>query len=108
MLATQSDSHREWHLNSGVPVGLPCPWDACDPANLDDATLRRLSRVHQINLAHMRGEEGDARIACGECNGIHLAARYVRECYAKARANDAKERLIAHGEDLAAARSDRY
>jgi hypothetical protein len=30
--ATEADAHREWHLNAGVPVGQPCPWDACDPA----------------------------------------------------------------------------
>lgn len=29
--ATEAEAHVEWHLNSGVPMGQPCPWDACDP-----------------------------------------------------------------------------
>lgn len=29
-MATESDAHREWHRNSGIPVGYPgCPQDAC-------------------------------------------------------------------------------
>jgi len=28
--ATMDESHREWHRNSGVPMGVPgCPQDAC-------------------------------------------------------------------------------
>ena len=37
--ATMSDAHREWHRNSGVPIGTPgCPQDACHPIDdgLDD------------------------------------------------------------------------
>lgn len=34
--ATESEAHLEWHRNSGVPVGEPCPWDACDPDPRDD------------------------------------------------------------------------
>lgn len=33
--ATESEAHVEWHLNSGVPIGQPCPWDACDPGMSD-------------------------------------------------------------------------
>lgn len=30
MMATMSDAHREWHRNTGVPMGTPgCPQDAC-------------------------------------------------------------------------------
>ena len=29
--ATPGEAHLEWHRNAGVPVGQPCPWDACDP-----------------------------------------------------------------------------
>lgn len=29
--ATEAEAHLEWHMNSGVPVGQPCPWDACHP-----------------------------------------------------------------------------
>ena len=29
-LATPGDAHREWHTNSGIPMGTPgCPQDAC-------------------------------------------------------------------------------
>jgi hypothetical protein len=29
-MATESEAHLEWHLNSGVPLGTPgCPQDAC-------------------------------------------------------------------------------
>lgn len=35
-MATMSDAHREWHLNSGVPMGQPgCPQDACHPPEPD-------------------------------------------------------------------------
>lgn len=28
--ATEADAHREWHRNTGVPIGTPgCPQDAC-------------------------------------------------------------------------------
>lgn len=31
-LATMADAHREWHWNTGVPIGQPgCPQDACHP-----------------------------------------------------------------------------
>lgn len=30
MYATMADAHREWHRNTGIPVGTPgCPQDAC-------------------------------------------------------------------------------
>jgi hypothetical protein len=29
--ATMDDAHREWHRNAGVPMGQPCPFDACHP-----------------------------------------------------------------------------
>lgn len=29
-LATMADAHREWHWNTGIPIGTPgCPQDAC-------------------------------------------------------------------------------
>lgn len=35
-LATMADAHREWHLNTGTPMGQAgCPQDACHP-DLDD------------------------------------------------------------------------
>ena len=51
MLATPAQAHLEWHRNSGVPVGLSCPMDACDPAALDDAEVERLLAVQAANAA---------------------------------------------------------
>ncbi len=35
-MATMSDAHREWHTNSGVPMGMPgCPQDACHPPEIE-------------------------------------------------------------------------
>jgi hypothetical protein len=32
--ATMSDAHREWHWNTGIPMGTPgCPQDACHPVD---------------------------------------------------------------------------
>ena len=32
MMATMADAHREWHWNTGVPIGQAgCPQDACHP-----------------------------------------------------------------------------
>lgn len=30
-LATPAEAHLEWHRNAEVPLGQPCPMDACDP-----------------------------------------------------------------------------
>jgi len=81
-LATPGDAHREWHLNSGVPMGLPgCPQDACHVDEYSDpATIRALVRQREINFALMRGEDGSATIACGHCSGIHLSVRAVADC----------------------------
>ncbi len=36
-MATPGDAHREWHANSGVPMGQPgCPQDACHPHYEDE------------------------------------------------------------------------
>ena len=81
MLATPSDAHREWHQNTGIPVGLPgCPQDACHPDHLSRSEIRALVRQRDINWALMRGEEGDATFACGHCHGIHLNVDAVRSC----------------------------
>lgn len=85
MMATMSDAHREWHLNSGVPVGLPgCPQDACHiDESMSRSEINRLVRQREINFAHMRGEQGSATISCAHCHGIHLSIGYVRECARK-------------------------
>lgn len=37
MLATMADAHREWHTNTGTPMGTPgCPQDACHPIDDED------------------------------------------------------------------------
>lgn len=82
MFATTTDAHSEWHRNSGIPVGLPCPWDACDPAMLDISTLRRLTRIRDINRAFERGEAGTATIRCAHCQEIHFSVANVRRCAA--------------------------
>jgi hypothetical protein len=34
--ATPGDAHREWHWNTGIPIGTPgCPQDACHPIEYD-------------------------------------------------------------------------
>lgn len=69
--ASQSDAHREWHLNSGVPMGQPgCPQDACHPV--------------------YEGDEPEYGIKCGN-RAVHGAERFyhysvaeVRECFLSA------------------------
>lgn len=35
-MATMDDAHREWHRNTGIPMGTPgCPQDACHPPEPD-------------------------------------------------------------------------
>jgi hypothetical protein len=81
MLATPSEAHAEWHRNTGIPVGLPgCPQDACHTDHLDRSEVRALVRTRNINWALMRGEEGDATIACASCDGVHLSVAAVRAC----------------------------
>ena len=80
-LATQAEAHLEWHRNSGVPVGFPCPWDACDPEDLDPADRRRLARQRDVNMAHIdRGEVGDTVIRCAGCGEVHLSVANVHAC----------------------------
>lgn len=36
-LASMADAHREWHHNTGVPMGQPgCPQDACHPIDEEE------------------------------------------------------------------------
>ena len=80
MLATMSDAHREWHRNTGIPMGLPgCPQDACHTDWMDETTLRRLVRQREINFAYLRGEEGEATIGCA-FGHIHFNVAAARAC----------------------------
>lgn len=46
-MATPGDAHREWHLNSGVPMGQPgCPQDACHPVEDFDPDDFDMSTTH--------------------------------------------------------------
>lgn len=70
MMATQSDAHREWHLNAGVPMGQPgCPQDACHPVY--DEYDEEPPTVKCGNRAAHGGEPG-----------YHYTAAGVKECYA--------------------------
>lgn len=45
-MATMADAHREWHTNTGVPMGTPgCPQDACHPVDEGEPT-------HQVQTAY--------------------------------------------------------
>lgn len=45
-MATMSDAHREWHLNSGVPMGQPgCPQDACHPVDDEDYDMSQIDHL---------------------------------------------------------------
>lgn len=69
-MATMSDAHREWHLNSGVPMGQPgCPQDACHP--IEDFEPEPEPTVKCGNKAAHGGEPG-----------YHHTAAGVKECYA--------------------------
>lgn len=60
MYATMADAHREWHLNTGVPMGQPgCPQDACHPPE---------------------PEADVTQIRCGHCRVYHWNVAEVRQC----------------------------
>lgn len=77
-VATMSDAHREWHANSGVPMGQPgCPQDACHPVDDDreqwpwvvdslmPGAVKCGNRQSPLPVPHYHGSTSD-----------------VRECYA--------------------------
>jgi hypothetical protein len=66
MLATMAEAHNEWHANAGVPVGLPCPMDACDPSNLTDEEVQvLLDRKASIKAAAEAWEDSEeAQATC--------------------------------------------
>ena len=80
MLATMGDAHREWHANTGIPMGTPgCPQDACHPPeepycftcyDAPDATVDGLTEDHKCpdcgTEAEMFGCE-----TCGEYKPAH-------------------------------------
>lgn len=64
MLATMHEAHLEWHQNAGVPVGLSCPWDACDPGLLEpeevEALLEKQAAIKQAQEEWLESEEAQA------------------------------------------------
>mgnify|MGYP007039604440 CR=1 FL=1 len=67
-MATMADAHREWHRNTGVPMGQPgCPQDACDPWPFDDDD--------DYVPAPLPPD-----IDCGHCGGRHANVETVHEC----------------------------
>lgn len=75
--ATMDDAHREWHRNTGTPMGTPgCPQDACHDDDWDGVEFTPFPAVV---------EPPTARIKCGNCGATHRAVAEVRECYAQYR-----------------------
>lgn len=77
-VATMSDAHREWHQNSGVPMGQPgCPQDACHP--VDDGRDDFPFAVDSL---------WPGSVKCGNRQSpwpsphYHVGSGEVRECYA--------------------------
>lgn len=111
VMATMGEAHREWHQNSGTPMGLPgCPMDACHLEDLDPKTIRRLQRQELINHALMAGEEGDAVI--NHRGHVHLSVAAVRFCDAPPSDEDraewaTEERGLARAEGRAKALAER-
>lgn len=86
-MATPGDAHREWHLNSGVPMGQPgCPQDACHPPEPDrcsgcgeyDDGANSCSCPPAAQPTVKCGNKA----AHGGQPGYHHTAAGVRECYA--------------------------
>lgn len=89
MMATQSEAHREWHLNSGVPMGQPgCPQDACHP--IEDF------EPPTVKCGNKAAHDGEP--------GYHYSAAEVRQCYAST--GRFGEAVLSSGQVLAEARHD--
>jgi hypothetical protein len=74
--ATMDDAHREWHRNTGTPMGTPgCPQDACHGDDGDDEYPEDF-RPFPAAVAPPA-----ARITCGNCGATHHAVAEVRDCY---------------------------
>lgn len=74
VMATPSDAHREWHWNSGVPMGQPgCPQDACHPVEED-------FEVPEVKCGNKQAHEAWDR---NTGLGYHYTSREVEECFAR-------------------------
>ena len=64
-MATESDAHREWHRNTGNPIGTPgCPQDAC---HLPD------------DMEPPEPEAGEG-VRCAHCKRRHWTVAEVKDC----------------------------
>lgn len=72
-LATMADAHREWHSNTGVPMGTPgCPQDACH--NWEDEYTETPTVKCGNRKAHTTWDRDLG-------TGYHYTAAEVRECF---------------------------
>jgi hypothetical protein len=64
VLATPGDAHREWHWNTGIPMGTPgCPQDAC----------------HPVEDFEPEPEPGEG-VRCAHCKRRHWTVADVKAC----------------------------
>lgn len=87
-LATQSDAHREWHRNSGSPMGTPgCPQDACHPVD-DPSDYGFPTEVDSLWPGAVRCGNTESPFSVRDPNTgrmiphYHVGTTAVRECYA--------------------------
>lgn len=65
-LATEGEAHAEWHRNAGVPIGQPCPWDACDPyADCPEEYDPEAEAAFNRRAAILRAEQDAQTERCG-------------------------------------------
>ncbi len=67
--ATEAEAHREWHWNTGNPIGrTTCPWDACHPLE-DEPDI-----THVITSA----DGTDVRVAFSQPEAARIARDIAR------------------------------
>ena len=65
MMATQAEAHAEWHREALVPVGLPCPWDACGHDLTDEEGEALMAKQDAMRAAQAAWEESEeAQATC--------------------------------------------
>lgn len=65
MMATMAEAHAEWHRNAMVPMGLPCPFDACGHDLSEEEYDRLLKQQDSIRKAAAEwAESEEAQATC--------------------------------------------
>lgn len=84
--ATMADAHREWHRNTGVPMGTPgCPQDACHLPDLDPEDYAAYSiqtsygTLYADSMAEAREMAREAAMTTGRRTVIKKIEREVPE-----------------------------